>query len=671
MSPTVHYFKRQKSILAIGCGLTIATTWVFYSKEQSISKLFVNTLYSEPGPEPSKVLELEIKNVEENLVVNDAAVAKKRESSDESTGLLDTCIALRPFLLEEWPYLILSIASSILYAALGVYIPIATTNVTRLICNFSWNEDILSISHPLVLFIASVSGQTLMLFLSMLSTNWYCDRVIHRIQYTLLGSLLMDRPISFFDQNSTGHLIHRLNNDPQELKHSLKILLSQGVRNIATLLGTIVQLALISPKWTIVLTSSLPAAISIGHVYGSILRDASKSYHYEQSLSTSRITQVFSHIRTVLAFLGESNELEHYDRSLNRIQGASDRLGYHMAIYHSSMQWAIQVFGVFGILLLASGSIDKEGTRHLSQVDLARFIAISQQAQWSLGQINGLYAQTIKALQSASRIFALMPKSIDIKKRVHDIDLKHGNLKGPKITLDQVSFSYPNRSELFDQLSMIIYPGETVAICGMSGSGKSTIASLLERFYDPKSGTIWINDSIPLNALDKRSLRKQIGYIPQEPVLFDDTIMDNIRYGASDISDDQVFKAAKQAHIHDFIMESLPDQYSTIVGEHGVALSGGQKQRIAIARAIVRDPAILILDEATSALDHESEYHVQTALKEIMTGRTVIIIAHRWNTIRHADRIIVMKHGRILEHGTLDELLSKRGFFYAMHSIQQ
>lgn len=208
---------------------------------------------------------------------------------------------------------------------------------------------------------------------------------------------------------------------------------------------------------------------------------------------------------------------------------------------------------------------------------------------------------------------------------------------------------------MLKSLCFDINKGETVALCGRSGSGKSTIVALLERFYEPSSGLILI-DQLPISLIDRKLLRKHIGYIPQEPVLFNDSILNNIRYGVPEATAAQVVQAAEQAYAHEFI-ESLPEGYETRVGERGLALSGGQKQRIAIARAILKDPSILILDEATSALDNQSEYLVQRALDNVMKGRTVILIAHRLSSLKSADRILMLDHGQVIEQGRANVVL--------------
>jgi len=245
-------------------------------------------------------------------------------------------------------------------------------------------------------------------------------------------------------------------------------------------------------------------------------------------------------------------------------------------------------------------------------------------------------------------------------------------IKG-EVEFKNVHFQYPTRPDhvVLKNLNLVVPAGRIVALCGISGSGKSTLAALIERFYEPTGGEILL-DGVPLSSLDASWLRSNIGYINQEPTLFGTSIIENIRYGRPGASDEEVFQAARLANAHNFI-DSFPGKYKTMVGERGVTLSGGQRQRIAIARALLKDPRILILDEATSALDAESEALVQEALERLMKGRTVFIIAHRLSTIKNADIIclITQKHKNIVEKGTHDELLAKKGAYYSLYKQMQ
>ncbi|OBZ83069.1 ATP-binding cassette sub-family B member 8, mitochondrial [Choanephora cucurbitarum] len=304
----------------------------------------------------------------------------------------------------------------------------------------------------------------------------------------------------------------------------------------------------------------------------------------------------------------------------------------------------------------------------LTSGDLMSYMLSTQTAQQSLVSLGVLFGQSIKASASAVRVFEFI--------HLHPQVPLHGGLELDHVfgdvVFDRVDFSYPTRPDhkVLDGFSLTVPQGTTVALCGASGSGKSTIASLLERFYEPtgNDGNIML-DGYDLKRLDPSWLRHHIGFINQEPVLFATSILENIRYGKPDATMEEVREAARQANAEVFI-EAFPDGYETVVGERGAALSGGQKQRIAIARAILKNPKILILDEATSALDTQSEKMVQEALDKLMQGRTVLVIAHRLSTIRKADMIVVMGRtpGNILEKGTHQELMNNRSTYFRLHN---
>ena len=280
-------------------------------------------------------------------------------------------------------------------------------------------------------------------------------------------------------------------------------------------------------------------------------------------------------------------------------------------------------------------------------------------------RLSRVYGNIQKAMASADRVFEVL----DMDEGLYDKDdaVKMPPIKG-QIKLDNVTFGYIEGENALENISLEVKPGQMVALVGPSGSGKSTIANLVPRFYDVNSGSVTI-DGIDIRDVTMASLREQVGLVPQETMLFSNTVMENIRYGRLEATDDEVIAAARAANADDFI-NGLPDKYQTRLGERGANLSGGQRQRIAIARAILKDPQILILDEATSALDTESEKIVQEALDKLMIGRTSIVIAHRLSTILKADQIFVVEAGHLREQGTHEELLAKKGLYKTLYDIQ-
>ncbi|TDH05823.1 hypothetical protein EPR50_G00126330 [Perca flavescens] len=460
------------------------------------------------------------------------------------------------------------------------------------------------------------------------------ERVAADMRKTLFASLLR-QDVAFFDANKTGQLVNRLTADIQEFKSSFKLVISQGLRSITQTVGCFVSLYIISPKLTGLTVVVLPCLVGAGALFGSFLRKLSRLAQDQVAKATGVADEALGNVRTVKAFAMEERELQLYAYEVDK---------------------SCIVLGT----IFAGGTL--MSSNEMSPGDLMSFLVASQTVQRSLASISILFGQMVRGLSSGARVFeylALVPT----------IPLSGGgripsNSLTGRVDFMNISFSYPTRPghQILTKFNLTLPPSKTVAIVGESGGGKSTVASLLERFYNPTSGVVML-DGLDIRTLDLSWLRGQvIGFINQEPVLFGSSIMDNIRFGKPEATDAEVINAAKQANAHLFIT-GFPDGYNTVVGERGATLSGGQKQRIAIARALIKNPCILVLDEATSALDAESERVVQEALDRATSGRTVLIIAHRLSTIQGADLICVMSNGRIVEAGTHMELLSKGGLY--------
>ncbi|MCE7914528.1 MAG: ABC transporter ATP-binding protein/permease [Nitrosomonas sp. PRO4] len=364
---------------------------------------------------------------------------------------------------------------------------------------------------------------------------------------------------------------------------------------------------------------------------------------------------------TVKYFGNEAWEARRYDEHLQSWEKAAVRNQTSLATLNAG-QSAIIAVGVTLLMLLAADKV-VEGSMTLG--DLVLVNAFMLQLYMPLHFLGFVYREIKHSLADMERMFTLLDENREIQDKPDAIPL---NAHNAMIRFNYVNFSYePNRQILFD-VSFTVPAGQNIAVVGHSGSGKSTLARLLFRFYDVQSGCIVINDQ-DIRDVTQHSLRAAIGIVPQDTVLFNDSIYYNIAYGRPDASEEEVYAAAKSAHIHDFI-ESLPDNYATIVGERGLKLSGGEKQRVAIARTILKNPEILIFDEATSALDSESEKRIQAELKRIAKNRTTLTIAHRLSTIADAHQILVMDRGRIVEHGTHQDLLARNGAYARMWEIQ-
>lgn len=483
------------------------------------------------------------------------------------------------------------------------------------------------------------------------------EKVAADMRTSLFMSLLR-QDVAFFDANKTGQLVNRLTSDIQEFKSSFKLVISQGLRSATQTVGCFVSLYVISPKLTGLTVVVLPCLVGAGALIGSFLRKLSRKAQEQVAKATGVADEALGNVRTVRAFAMEDRELEMYAAEVQKSAAMNETLGTGIAIFQGLSNIVLNCI-VLGTIF-AGGSL--MARNDMSPGDLMSFLVASQTVQRSLASISILFGQMVRGMSAGARVFEYLTLEPSVPLTGGGrIPLK--SLTG-RVDFMNINFSYPTRpgNQILKNFSLTLPPCKTVAIVGESGGGKSTVAALLERFYDPSGGVVML-DGLDIRTLDPSWLRGHvIGFISQEPVLFGTSVMENIRFGKPSATDAEVTAAAKQANAHNFIT-GFPDGYNTVVGERGVTLSGGQKQRIAIARALIKNPSILILDEATSALDAESERVVQEALDRATTGRTVLIIAHRLSTIQAADLICVMSNGRIVEAGTHLELLNKGGLY--------
>uniref|UniRef100_A0A3P8VSS9 Mitochondrial potassium channel ATP-binding subunit n=1 Tax=Cynoglossus semilaevis TaxID=244447 RepID=A0A3P8VSS9_CYNSE len=484
------------------------------------------------------------------------------------------------------------------------------------------------------------------------------ERVAADMRKALFSSLLR-QDVAFYDANKTGQVVNRLTADIQEFKSSFKLVISQGLRSITQTVGCFVSLYIMSPKLTGLTVVVLPCLVGAGALIGTFLRRLSRLAQEQVAKATGVADEALGNVRTVKAFAMEERELELYAHEVDKSRDMNENLGAGIAFFQGLSNIALNCI-VLGTIFAGGSLISRN---EMSPGDLMSFLVASQTVQRSMASISILFGQIVRGLSAGARVF----EYLDLKPSIPPSGggcIPYNSLMG-RVDFMDISFSYPTRPghQILNKFNLTLPPCKTIAIVGESGGGKSTVASLLERFYDPTGGVIML-DGLDIRTLDLTWLRGQvIGFINQEPVLFASSVMDNIRFGKPDATDAEVIDAAKQANAHRFIT-SFPNGYNTVVGERGVTLSGGQKQRIAIARALIKNPSILVLDEATSALDAESERVVQEALDRATRGRTVLIIAHRLSTIQAADLICVMSNGRIVEAGTHSELLTKGGLYF-------
>ncbi|MCF8275979.1 MAG: ATP-binding cassette domain-containing protein [Flavobacteriales bacterium] len=482
---------------------------------------------------------------------------------------------------------------------------------------------------------------------------------------------LIRLPMSYFSQNRVGEMNSRIATDINMLSDTFTTVVAEFLRQSMLIVGGIAFLAYTSVELTMVMLGVVPLVAVFAVVFGRIIRRISKETQDRIAQSNTIVEETLAGITNVKSFANEMYESARYAKSTTAIiekalQGAKAR-GFFASFIIFCLFGSIVGVIWYGARLVnqdiarlaADPSIPESDLFTIGQ--LLQFVLYSVFVGASIGGIAEMYAQIQKAIGAAERILEIMdedPEPYESAKPVN-ISAISGSLK-----FDNVQFTYPSRPDIsvLNGVSFDAKQGETIALVGPSGSGKSTIASLVLRFYDPVSGSITI-DGIDTSEMGLEFLRNQMAIVPQDVILFGGTIRENIEYGKPGASLKEIEEAAKKANAHIFV-DSFPEKYDTVVGERGIQLSGGQRQRIAIARAVLKDPRILILDEATSSLDSESERLVQEALDKLMVGRTSLVIAHRLSTIRKADRILVLDKGSISENGRHEELLTKEGGLY-------
>jgi ATP-binding cassette subfamily B protein len=480
------------------------------------------------------------------------------------------------------------------------------------------------------------------------------ERSVARLRQQLFDRILAQE-VAFFDAERTGDLLSRLSSDTTTLQNAVSANVSMALRNAAQAVGGLVLLFVTSPRLAALMLAVVPA-IAIGAVYyGRRVRRLAKEVQDRLAEGAAVAEESLGGLRTVRSFAAERAESARYRAAIDGSFLASRRRTWQSALFMAIVSFA--GYAAAALVFWYGGRLVSDGALTVGQ--LTSFLVYTLFVGFSLGALADLWADFMRALGAAERVFELLDRRPAIPleggERLARVD--------GRVSFERVGFAYPTRPEVrvLDGISLEIARGERVALVGPSGSGKSTIAALLQRFYDPQEGEVRV-DGVPLARLDPGWLRRQIGTVAQEPILFSTTVADNIRYGRPDASDAEVEAAARAANAHDFIA-AFPDGYKTRVGERGVQLSGGQKQRVAIARALLKDPRILILDEATSALDAESEHLVREALERLMKGRTTLIIAHRLSTVVGADRVLVIEKGVVSQAGTHAELVAHEGTY--------
>jgi ABC-type multidrug transport system fused ATPase/permease subunit len=478
---------------------------------------------------------------------------------------------------------------------------------------------------------------------------------------------IIQMPMSFFSKNQVAELSSRIATDINVISDAFTVNIAELIRQTIVGVGGLTMIVIktdwVIAKWFIFI---IPPLTIVAILFSRKIRKFSKGYQDKIAESNVVVGEAFTGITNVKTFTNEQYEINKYDKVTDEVRAFGLKYGILRGTFFSFVM--VFVFGsIFFILwqMLFALKVEKSITGE----DFGTFMMLSLFVAGSLGGLPEQIASLQRALGATDRVFELIDgniESIELLKQ----SMPPAPSKG-EIEFQHISFNYPSRPDfnVLKDVNFKVEAGQTVALVGSSGSGKTTIASLILRFYDPSSGTLTI-DGVDTRSYSLTELRKKIALVPQDVILFAGSIRDNIAYGKPNATEAEIEEAARKANAYQFI-ESFPDKFNTLVGERGIQLSGGQRQRIAIARAVLKNPSILILDEATSSLDSESERLVQEALDKLMVGRTSVVIAHRLATIRNADKIVVLQSGTVQESGTHQELIqNEAGLYHKLSKLQ-
>jgi ATP-binding cassette, subfamily B, bacterial len=566
---------------------------------------------------------------------------------------------LWPFIRPYRTLLALAMVALVTTAAITLALPLA---VRRVVDGFEAREMML-----LNQYFAGAFGLAGLLALGTGLRYYFVTRLGERIVADIRKALfarVIDRSPAFYERIMTGEVLSRLTTDTTLIQSVIGSSVSIALRNALMLLGGLVLLGLTSAKLMGFVLLMVPVIIVPIVVMGRKLRKLSRENQDWIAASSGNASEALSSVQTVQANTHEAASRAAFDRVTETSFDVARR-----RIFTRALLTVIVIFLVFAGILgtLWMGARDVAAGA-MTPGELAQFVIYAVIVAGSVGALSEIWSELQRAAGASERLVELLSAEDSVQDPAQPKGLPRP-ARG-EVRFDNVTFHYPTRpgQQALESVSLTVSPGETVALVGPSGAGKTTILQLLMRYYDPKSGSIRI-DGLDLREMTRADFRQAIALVPQDPVIFATSAMDNIRFGRPGASDSEVIAAAKAAHADDFLSR-LPEGYRTELGERGVMLSGGQKQRVAIARAILRDAPILLLDEATSALDAESEAAVQRAVDHLSKGRTTIAIAHRLATVKQANRIIVFDEGRIVATGTHDELVAEGGLYARLARLQ-
>jgi ATP-binding cassette subfamily B protein len=556
---------------------------------------------------------------------------------------------------------VLAIFSLILAASATLAVPLSFRQIIDL--GFNANSDNQINQTFLILFIVAclvALGTSLRFYM----VSWLGEKITTDIRAAVYSHVIKQSP-EFFESTHSGEILSRLNTDTVLIQTLIGTSVSMAIRNILLLAGGLVMMFITSPKLSVLIFATLLLTIIPTMIMGRRVRKLSRASQDKIADASALAGEKLNAIPTIQSFTNEKVEIKRFNQS---IQTALDA-AITRTRARSLLTFVAILFGFASIILVLWLGAYAVMDNQITAGELSQFILYAVIVAGAIAGISEVIGDTQRAIGASDRLLELLNVQSTIQDFTSVKSIPKVNAAGIGVQIQNLSFRYPsNPNSVLSNISLEIKPGERVAIVGPSGAGKTTLFQLLQRFYDPTSGTILFSD-INIQNIPLEALRKMIGVVPQDIVIFSDNAMENIRFGKMDATDEEVLSAARLAIADEFISK-LPDGYQSFLGDRGIRLSGGQKQRIAIARVLLKNPALLLLDEATSALDAESELLVQRALEAAMDSRTTLVIAHRLSTVKQADKILVLENGKIIETGTHADLIQRSGLYSRLAKLQ-
>lgn len=559
----------------------------------------------------------------------------------------------RPYRKRFYIATILAVGSS----AVGLSVPLGLKALLDAVFE-SANAELLNVIALVLLGL--FVGQAFLSFGSTYWLEWVGERVVTDLRKRLYEHLHR-LGFRYFSDKRLGEITSRLTNDVGSVRTALTNALPQTITVTFSLLGSVALMIMLNWRLSLIVFLTVPVVTLLTRYFGGKIRKLSRDIQDDLADSTAVAEDALGAIRIVKAFAREVYEVGRYSDSVEHLFRTSRKKILLTSLFWSGigvmfMTTLVVIFWYGGLEVLAG---------RLTTGDLVAFIFYAFSISRSISQMSRLYTDINTAVGASDRIFELLDEVPEIKDAEHAVAVER--VRG-QVIFDGVWFEYEQERPVLKDISMEISAGQTIAVVGPSGAGKTTLINLIPRFFDPLRGKIMI-DGIDIKTIQKQSLREQIAVVPQDVHLFGTSIKENIRYGKLNAGDEEIETAARDANALEFI-NRIPEGYNAKVGEKGVKLSGGQRQRLAIARALLKNPGILLLDEATSSLDSESEAQVQEALNRLMKNRTTFIIAHRLSTVQHADRIVVLDQGKIVQQGNHQQLVVEEGLYKQLYELQ-